>query len=353
MLKPFIRWAGGKSSELNDISKYFPSNIDNYYEPFVGGGSVYLSIEAKKHYINDKSEDLISLYKNIKNQDILFLHSISYLSSLWIELLKYIDDIYEDFKEIFIKVKNSLLTKEDFVIFINKKIFFLDLEGKRLDLSNEIYLLMKRIINKEKIGKEDVFSKSYFETIIKFSFYSYIRKKYNEKLNNPSIHTAYYYFILTYCFGGLSRYNTEGHFNVPYSGSYNRKKFKKSSLTDPLLINKLKTTTITNNDFKYFFNYYKKNMGNNDFIFIDPPYDCTFNNYDNNLFVEKQQRELADILLNINKCKWMIVISETDLILDLYQNKPNINIKKYYKKYNVNIKNRNKNEVCHLIITNY
>lgn len=45
-VKPFIKWAGGKSQLLNDIrAKYLP-NIDRYCEPFVGGGAVLLDVLA-------------------------------------------------------------------------------------------------------------------------------------------------------------------------------------------------------------------------------------------------------------------------------------------------------------------
>lgn len=50
-LSPLIKYPGGKEKELNYIIPALPAKIDNYYEPFVGGGAVYFSIEAKKYYI--------------------------------------------------------------------------------------------------------------------------------------------------------------------------------------------------------------------------------------------------------------------------------------------------------------
>ena len=43
-LSPLIKYPGGKEKELNYIIPALPVKIDNYYEPFVGGGAVYLSI---------------------------------------------------------------------------------------------------------------------------------------------------------------------------------------------------------------------------------------------------------------------------------------------------------------------
>lgn len=42
-LKPFIRWAGGKSRLLPRILPHVPASIRNYYEPFLGGGAVFLA----------------------------------------------------------------------------------------------------------------------------------------------------------------------------------------------------------------------------------------------------------------------------------------------------------------------
>ena len=45
-LKPIIKWAGGKERELKRILPELPKGFGRYYEPFVGGGAVYLSLNA-------------------------------------------------------------------------------------------------------------------------------------------------------------------------------------------------------------------------------------------------------------------------------------------------------------------
>src|SRR5689334_23197160 len=46
-IKPFIRWAGGKSRLLSRILPHVPVAIGNYYEPFLGGGAVFLACAAR------------------------------------------------------------------------------------------------------------------------------------------------------------------------------------------------------------------------------------------------------------------------------------------------------------------
>lgn len=70
-VKPFIKWAGGKSQLLNEIRAKYPKNPDKYCEPFVGGGAVLLDVLAnlqpKEVLINDINEELINTYLQIKN----------------------------------------------------------------------------------------------------------------------------------------------------------------------------------------------------------------------------------------------------------------------------------------------
>ena len=45
--KPFIKWVGGKTQLLDEIRKYYPSQMDKYCETFVGGGAVLFDVLQK------------------------------------------------------------------------------------------------------------------------------------------------------------------------------------------------------------------------------------------------------------------------------------------------------------------
>jgi DNA adenine methylase len=87
----------------------------------------------------------------------------------------------------------------------------------------------------------------------------------------------------------------------------------------------------------------------NDFIFLDPPYDTDFSDYENRQFTKDDQIRLANELKKI-KAKFILVIKNTDFIRNLYEN--NFNIISFDNTYTYNVRGRNTRDVEHLIITN-
>lgn len=74
-VKPFLRWAGGKTWLLKYIDNYLPKRFNNYYEPFLGGGSVYIYLNSTQRIQNnailsDQNFNLINAYDVIKHDSI-------------------------------------------------------------------------------------------------------------------------------------------------------------------------------------------------------------------------------------------------------------------------------------------
>ena len=70
LIKPFLKWAGGKRQLLSEIKKYIPKGIKNYtyYEPFIGAGAVLFDLQPKRAIINDFNSQLILTYNVIKEK---------------------------------------------------------------------------------------------------------------------------------------------------------------------------------------------------------------------------------------------------------------------------------------------
>lgn len=195
------------------------------------------------------------------------------------------------------------------------------------------------------------------ETAIKSAVYMYYRSLYNDmsiKKEKPQMYTALFLFIRNYAYSAMFRYNDKGEFNVPYGGiAYNSKHLNKKLeyYHTSELLKHFKDTEIFNLDFEEFLN--KTNPQEEDFIFLDPPYDTEFSTYAKNSFARKDQQRLANWLLNDCKAKWMLIIKNTDFIYSLYSSKEGVNIRTFDKKYAVSFMNRNDRNAEHLLITNY
>ena len=84
-LSPFLKWPGGKSSEIKKISEASPKiNINRFIEPFVGGGSVLLSVDPSIPAIaNDICPELIDLYESGSTGDKQLKIELLKLSNFW------------------------------------------------------------------------------------------------------------------------------------------------------------------------------------------------------------------------------------------------------------------------------
>ena len=74
-MKPFVKWAGGKRQILEEIIKQIKEASDGlenftFYEPFVGGGIVFLTWANKKAVINDLNSELINCYLVIRDNPV-------------------------------------------------------------------------------------------------------------------------------------------------------------------------------------------------------------------------------------------------------------------------------------------
>jgi DNA adenine methylase len=80
LIKPYLKWAGGKRQLLSEIKKYLPQGISNYtyYEPFVGAGAVFFNLQPKKAIINDFNEQLILTYNAIKEKVVELIELLKF-----------------------------------------------------------------------------------------------------------------------------------------------------------------------------------------------------------------------------------------------------------------------------------
>ena len=372
-LYPILKWAGGKERELKYILPKLPAVFGNYYEPFVGGGAVYTAIKANKYFINDKSEDLISLYRSISSTTHdRFFEAVGEIIHNWDSLADVIENnaifflrTYKEFSTNKIDDERIKQIMFEFIVTHSNQFNGMFSPMFNFNTANFIKELQINLIRKLKRMKHieqlkqllpdnDIINN--IETALNSAFYMHFRHIYNHSKKykiSKSVNSAIFFYIRNFAYAAMFRYNSKGDFNVPYGGiGYNRKNIQKKVdfLKSKELKSLLNKTTIKDLDFEDFLKKYRPTQ--NDFIFLDPPYDSEFSTYTKNEFTKYDQIRLADYLINRCIGKWMIVIKNTKFIKNLYS-QDGLNIEIFDKKYLVNFMNRNDKNSEHLLIRNY
>ena len=92
VIKPFVKWAGGKTKLLPAILPRVPSKYSRYIEPFVGAGALLFALQPKKALIADTNFELITAYRvlqdgDLKNlQEALSFHHAHYSADYFYDL---------------------------------------------------------------------------------------------------------------------------------------------------------------------------------------------------------------------------------------------------------------------------
>ena len=373
-MNSLIKWPGGKSKEYEQIKNLIPKHT-RYIEPFFGGGAIFFKLQPKKAIINDICAELIEFYRFIKgeNDKKEFKKCLYDYVDNWEKIPKYIGIFENDFIKLYEEYKDDKKTEKEVKEIITKKLKakedqFNGLFSKNfaLDPNNLLEEVIKNLISKisrtKKIEKDrgklpDGDLHKNIETAFRSGFYMHFRDVMNKNGSKYKTSLAKkisnYYFIREFCYASMFRFNANGDFNIPYGGiAYNNKDFR--SKVDYILSEEVekvfKDTKILNTDFEKILS--QKDLNKNDFIFLDPPYDTDFSDYEKAVFDKKDQERLAKCLYNI-KANFILIIKKTTFIYNLYKNKKGIKVDSFEKTYLYNMKGRNDREVEHLVIYNF
>lgn len=123
--KPFVKWIGGKARMINDILPLIHDFDGNYYEPFVGGGALFIyllnsgKLKKQKIFINDINENLINVYRVIKEDLPSLLKELEKKRYKTINKTTYntLRDRYNDIKD---DNTNFYVEKASLFIYLNK-----------------------------------------------------------------------------------------------------------------------------------------------------------------------------------------------------------------------------------------
>jgi len=169
-VSPFLRWAGGKNWLIKHLDKLLPKDeFNRYFEPFLGGGSIFLAINPKKRsFLSDLNEELIHTYSTLKKSPLQIIEVLeSYENS---------EDFYYSIRE---EQFEDPIKKAARFIYLNQTsfngIYRVNLNGKY----NVPYgYRTKNFLEKEKLL---AVSKRLKNTSLSYGDFSQIKNKIKEK----------------------------------------------------------------------------------------------------------------------------------------------------------------------------
>ena len=114
MVKPFLKWAGGKSKLLWDIvanlPDYWYDGFSDYYEPFLGGGALALHLldhptfsKETKIHLSDANWVLVTVYQHIKENPLALLQQLNNLQKE-IDTTSDLESLYYEIRTNFNKI---------------------------------------------------------------------------------------------------------------------------------------------------------------------------------------------------------------------------------------------------------
>ena len=229
-------YVGDKYKLYPKIRKYFPKTINRFIEPFTGGGSVFLNVNANEYLLNDIDTNVINIHQFLMEQS---------------ENPKaFFDNVYEVIQEY-----------------------------------NLSHSYIKDIVPQE---LKDEWIKTYYAKFNKQGF-NKLKNDYNANSEKSVLHL---YLLLIYGFNRMLRFNSKGEYNLPV-GNVDFNKNTETALHDYFRLTEQKNIQFFNLDFLDFFRQIE--FQEDDFVYLDPPYLITFSEY-NKLWNEETEKRLLDFL---------------------------------------------------------
>ena len=370
-MRPIIKWPGGKSGELDLLLERIPP-FQRYIEPFFGGGALFFRLKPQRGLVNDISNGLMACYRLIQRQDPELRRLLEAYDAGFAAIQDMAAAHAPALLDVYQAAREGALTRAEIAPLAGPLVEELlpsvlaAFPAPLVRDEGEFAAQLKRSLTdkvartvrheaKSPFGAEDRLR--CLVTAFASGYYMYFRKVFNDILlaRHPAPSLAYeaanFYFVREYCYGAMFRYNGKGEFNIPYGGmSYNKKRLapKVALMFSGEMDKAFRGIGIHCADFEKFLTLAIPNE--NDFIFLDPPYDTHFSSYDGKEFSPDDHRRLA-ALLRTTPAKFLLIIKNTPLIQKLYGE--GFYLYPFDNSFTYNIRSRNERRAEHLLVTNY
>ena len=299
--KPFLKWAGGKSSLVRQLQHFYPEElkqgkIDRYIEPFLGSGAVFYDViqkyDIEEAFLGDINPDLILTYKVLKHEPDALIRTLGEIQDKYHSL-------------------NSI-EQEKFYYFAR-----------------------------------DRFNQECSEIT------------YQEYSDQWISHASNLIFLNKTCYNGLYRVNRKGEFNVAFGKYENPALFEEENLLrSSELLHKA-------NLHIWSYEKCEPYVNKNTFVYFDPPYwplssTSNFTSYSKDPFKDENQKELVRFFSKLDKqCNAKLMLSNSDPSVTNLENTSldelysQFTVHKVYANRSINSNPNKRNKISEIIVMNY
>lgn len=364
-MKPLLKWPGGKTRELPVLEGFLREGIGTYVEPFVGGGAVLFSLQGERAparaVVGDVQPELVALYQGVARGDPDLREWLIEFARVWDQVLPELGArTLPKLRDWFLASgrEEGAVPPEDLLSRVLEGIPWTEAREKvERSLRDKLRRTARLEVKHETLFTPELVL-AQLETGLKAGVYTYLRD-----VRDPAgegERTAIFFFLREFCYGSMFRQNRQGRFNIPYGGkAYNRKRLgdKVEELLRPERVEFLQRVEAHLGCFTDLFQRLLPDLGPQDLVFLDPPYDSRFQEYGGRSFGEAEQRELAAWVGRL-PCRVLGIMKATPLIRALYREARgqrrsrglDLHLEEYEKTYSYNVRGRNQREVSHLLL---
>jgi len=262
MVKPVLKWAGGKRQLLDEIHSRFPADYNHYHEPFFGGGAVFFDLEPVDGTINDTNPRLVNFYEVVRERP----------EDLISRLREFKHPASDPDPELGHSAENW--------------------KGKELE-------------------------QYYYQQRARFNRRAYVDGEWPSTDEERLEEAALLLYLNRTCYNGLYRENSSGGFNVPI-GRYSNPDWTQADRIRTVS-RTLQDTDIRNEDFEYILDAAEEG----DLVYFDPPYEpmsatANFAEYSAEGFGREDQERLLDTVKTLDEKGVQFILSNSAVMFDRY-----------------------------------
>lgn len=289
MVRPVLKWAGGKRQLLDELYARFPDEYTHFHEPFFGGGALYFDLEPEDGTINDTNPRLVNFYEQVRDNP-----------NDLVDRLESFDDPESD---------------------PDPEREYSETNHKGREIEN-YYYQQRALFNKRPYGEE-------FDPIDEAALLLYLNRT---------------------CYNGLYRENGSGGFNVPIGSYSNPDWVQKERIRTVSRI--LEDTEIFNRDFEYVVEYAEAgDLVYCDPPYEPMSPTASFTDYSAEGFGLEDQERLLEVARELDENDVWVILSNSGVMYDMYDD-AGFFVEKEGATRAINSDATNRDEVDEIVATN-